>query len=147
MSLALAACGRGRRLYTNSWGWWGFSRPDTNMRSRRREGRNHPRPDTFARLLMKSIRFQDPYSDFSIISTKSGRNEIAPQACPRQSHRILSEFPYREIKRSRLNCSEGVHHPSRLVLRRGETQPKEVRFNTLNVCGGIYDKIDNVAAS
>ncbi|GBP44391.1 hypothetical protein EVAR_81305_1 [Eumeta japonica] len=54
------------------------------------------------------------------------------------------KFPYRRIGSSRLDCRDEVRHPSRLVPRRGETRSTEVHFGTLNVCGGMDDKIYDV---
>ncbi|GBP18704.1 hypothetical protein EVAR_8529_1 [Eumeta japonica] len=51
------------------------------------------------------------------------------------------KFPYRGIGSSRLDCGDDVRHPSRLVLRRGETRRGEILFGTLNVCEGMDDKI------
>ncbi|GBP15384.1 hypothetical protein EVAR_80558_1 [Eumeta japonica] len=54
------------------------------------------------------------------------------------------KFSYREIGSSRLDCGNEVCHRSRLVPRKTETRTGEVCFNTLNVCGGKGDKIDDV---
>ncbi|GBP38981.1 hypothetical protein EVAR_95601_1 [Eumeta japonica] len=55
------------------------------------------------------------------------------------------KFPYRRIESSKLECGDKVRHPSHLVPRNIETRTEEVRFGTLNVCGGgINDKINDV---
>ncbi|GBP45220.1 hypothetical protein EVAR_25926_1 [Eumeta japonica] len=45
---------------------------------------------------------------------------------------------------SRPDCGDEVRHLSHLVARRGETRIREVRSGTLNVCGRMDDKIDDV---
>ncbi|GBP20371.1 hypothetical protein EVAR_14620_1 [Eumeta japonica] len=47
-------------------------------------------------------------------------------------------FPYREIRSSRLDYDDEVCHPLRLVPRRGKTRTRKVRFGVLNVCGVYY---------
>ncbi|GBP47971.1 hypothetical protein EVAR_40395_1 [Eumeta japonica] len=70
---------------------------------------------------------------------------IPSRASPGQSHHIWGDkSPYWRIGNSRLDCSDKVRLPSRLVPRRSETRSGEVRFGTLNVCGDMYDKIDDV---
>ncbi|GBP34283.1 hypothetical protein EVAR_13422_1 [Eumeta japonica] len=54
------------------------------------------------------------------------------------------KFPYWEIGSSRLDCGDEVRHSSRLVLQRGETRTGEFYLGTLNVCGGMDDKIEDV---
>ncbi|GBP29990.1 hypothetical protein EVAR_22890_1 [Eumeta japonica] len=51
----------------------------------------------------------------------------------------------RLIGSSRLACDNEDRHPSHLISRKGETRTREeVRFGTLNVCGGMDYKIDDV---
>ncbi|GBP80528.1 hypothetical protein EVAR_63278_1 [Eumeta japonica] len=54
------------------------------------------------------------------------------------------KIPYRGISSFRLDYCDEVRHSSRLVLRRGETRTKKVRFRILNVYGDVDDKIDHV---
>ncbi|GBP65817.1 hypothetical protein EVAR_52946_1 [Eumeta japonica] len=54
------------------------------------------------------------------------------------------KFSYRGIGSSRLDCGDEVRHPSRLVPRKGEMMTGEVCLCSLNVCGGMDDKIDDV---
>ncbi|GBP39678.1 hypothetical protein EVAR_25502_1 [Eumeta japonica] len=44
----------------------------------------------------------------------------------------------------RLDCCDEVRQPSRLVLRKGETRAREIRFSDMNVFEGVDDKIDDV---
>ncbi|GBP00228.1 hypothetical protein EVAR_851_1 [Eumeta japonica] len=53
------------------------------------------------------------------------------------------KFPYRGIGSSRLDCGNEVRHPS-LQVPRSETRTREVRFGTLNVCGGMDAKIEGI---
>ncbi|GBP12170.1 hypothetical protein EVAR_6354_1 [Eumeta japonica] len=71
---------------------------------------------------------------------------IPLRASPGQSHWIWEgdKFPYQGIGSSRLDCGDEVRHPSRLVPWRSETRTGEARFSTLNVCGDMDDKIDDV---
>ncbi|GBP26689.1 hypothetical protein EVAR_23460_1 [Eumeta japonica] len=79
----------------------------------------------------------------------TGTRTRCPRAgvCPIPGSPIVSggdKFPYREIRSSSLDCGDEVHHPSRLLSWTGETRTGKVRFGTLNVCGGMDDKIDDI---
>ncbi|GBP77357.1 hypothetical protein EVAR_40010_1 [Eumeta japonica] len=70
---------------------------------------------------------------------------IPPRTCPGHFYRIGGrQISYREIGSSRLDYDDEVCNQSRLVPRRGETRTKEIRLVTMNVCGGMDNKIDDI---
>ncbi|GBP40274.1 hypothetical protein EVAR_83964_1 [Eumeta japonica] len=62
----------------------------------------------------------------------------------RLPRRARGRAPARALRRPKLDYGNEVCHPLRLAPRMGETRTGEVRFGTLNVSGGIDDKIDDV---
>ncbi|GBP31571.1 hypothetical protein EVAR_78150_1 [Eumeta japonica] len=69
---------------------------------------------------------------------------LPPKLTKFNVHRNLKNITPERIGSSRLDCGNKVRHPLCLVLRRGETRTGEIHFGTLNVCGGMDDKIDDV---
>ncbi|GBP55219.1 hypothetical protein EVAR_36802_1 [Eumeta japonica] len=70
---------------------------------------------------------------------------IPLRASPGNAYRIwVNKFSYRGIGSSRLDYDDEVCLLSRLVRRRGEMRTEEVRFGTLNICGDMDDKIDDL---